>query len=78
MRPLSLISLFDSNNIIQKETVPLKEVKVVNPPRNVYTVIQINPLTLEEQLIMYSGETEYIDINENKLNPKMTVIIDNE
>jgi hypothetical protein len=32
---------------------PLKEVKVVEPNFDTYTVINIDPYTLEEQLIMY-------------------------
>lgn len=35
------------------ETAPLQEVKVHEPNFNTYTAIQINPYTLEEQLIMY-------------------------
>ena len=43
-RPMSVVRLFES---------PLSEVKVVEPNFDTYTVITINPYTLEEQLIMY-------------------------
>jgi hypothetical protein len=43
-RPLSIIRLFEN---------PLQEVKVVEPNFDTYTAININPYTLEEQLIMY-------------------------
>ena len=53
-RPMSIVRLFET---------PLSEVKVVEPnfpegeawlsPYDTYTVININPYTLEEQLIMY-------------------------
>jgi len=42
-RSLSVVRLFE----------PLKEVKVVEPNFDTYTAININPYTLEEQLIMY-------------------------
>ncbi len=42
-RPLSVVRLFE----------PLKEVKVVEPNFDTYTVVNINPYTLEEQLMMY-------------------------
>lgn len=45
VRPFSLVRLF--------EVTPLKEVKVVEPNFDTYTVVNINPYTLEEQLIMY-------------------------
>jgi hypothetical protein len=48
VRPFSLVRLF--------ETTPLQEVKVhpVGEPNfETYTVVTINPYTLEEQLIMY-------------------------
>ena len=32
---------------------PLREVKVVEPNFDTYTVVNINPYTLEEQLMMY-------------------------
>ena len=47
VRPLSIVRLFES---------PLKEVNIIpgdEPNFNNYTVININPYTLEEQLIMY-------------------------
>jgi predicted transcriptional regulator len=40
---MSIIKLFE----------PLREVKVVEPNFDTYTVINMNPYTLEEQLIMY-------------------------
>ena len=43
-RAFSIVRLFES---------PLKEVKVVEPNFDTYTVVNINPYTLEEQLIMY-------------------------
>jgi hypothetical protein len=42
-RPLSIVRLFE----------PLREVKVVEPNFDTYTAININPYTLEEQLMMY-------------------------
>jgi hypothetical protein len=45
VRPLSLARLFDS--------YPLQEVKVVEPNFDTYTVITMNPVTLEEQLSIY-------------------------
>jgi hypothetical protein len=42
-RPLSIVRLFE----------PLREVKVVEPNFDTYTTININPYTLEEQLMMY-------------------------
>ena len=45
VRPMSLVRLFDS--------YPLQEVKVVEPNFDTYTVVTINPLTLEEQLSIY-------------------------
>jgi hypothetical protein len=45
VRPLSLVRLFDS--------YPLQEVKVVEPNYDTYTVVTMNPLTLEEQLSIY-------------------------
>lgn len=42
-RQMSIIKLFE----------PLREVKVVEPNFDTYTVINMNPYTLEEQLIMY-------------------------
>lgn len=72
MKPLSLVSVFESNNVIQKEVVPLKEVKVVNPPRDTYTVVQINPFTLEERLIMFPS------LEEDKVRENKHIIIDIE
>jgi hypothetical protein len=43
-RSLSIVRLFES---------PLKEVKIIEPNFDSYTVINIDPYTLEEQLIMY-------------------------
>jgi hypothetical protein len=43
-RSISLVRLFET---------PLNEVKVVEPNFDTYTAININPYTLEEQLIMY-------------------------
>lgn len=43
-RPMSIVRLFEA---------PLTEVKVVEPNFDTYTVVNINPYTLEEQLIMY-------------------------
>jgi hypothetical protein len=43
VRSLSVVKLFE----------PLKEVKVVEPNFDTYTAINIDPYTLEEQLIMY-------------------------
>ncbi len=40
---MSIVKLFE----------PLREVKVVEPNFDTYTVINMNPYTLEEQLIMY-------------------------
>ena len=45
VRPLSLVRLFDS--------YPLQEVKVVEPNFDTYTVVTMNPITLEEQLSIY-------------------------
>jgi hypothetical protein len=42
-RPMSVVHLFD----------PLREVKVHEPNFETYSVININPYTLEEQLILY-------------------------
>jgi hypothetical protein len=42
-RPMSVVRLFD----------PLREVKVHEPNFETYTVVNINPYTLEEQLILY-------------------------
>lgn len=42
-RPMSVVRLFD----------PLREVKVHEPNFETYSVININPYTLEEQLILY-------------------------
>ncbi len=53
MRSFSLLSLFDNYAATKKQPEELKEVKVVNPPRETYTVVQIDPYTLEERLIMY-------------------------
>lgn len=72
MKPLSLVSLFESNNIIKKESVPLKEVKVVNPPHNTYSVVQINPYTLEERLIMFPS------LEENMTQQNTHIVIDIE
>lgn len=72
MKPLSLVSLFNSNNIIQKESVQVKEVKVVNPPHNTYSVIQINPFTLEERLIMFPS------LEEDNTNKNNYLVIDVE
>jgi hypothetical protein len=40
---MSIVKLFE----------PLKEVKVVEPNFDTYTVIKINPYTLEEEVILY-------------------------
>ena len=45
VRPLSLARLFDG--------YPLQEVKVVEPNFDTYTVVTMNPITLEEQLSIY-------------------------
>ncbi len=45
VRPMSLVRLFDS--------YPLQEVKVVEPNFDTYTVVTMNPITLEEQLSIY-------------------------
>lgn len=42
-RPMSVVRLFD----------PLREVKIHEPNFETYTVVNINPYTLEEQLILY-------------------------
>ena len=42
-RPMSVVRLFD----------PLREVKVHEPNFETYTVVNINPYTLEEQLMLY-------------------------
>ena len=42
-RPMSVVRLFD----------PLREVKIHEPNFETYSVISINPYTLEEQLILY-------------------------
>lgn len=42
----SVVKLFES-------TTPLHEVKVHEPNFETYTVVNINPYTLEEQIIMY-------------------------
>jgi hypothetical protein len=44
VRSISLVRLFES---------PLNEVKVVEPNFESNTVVNMNPYTLEEQLIMY-------------------------
>lgn len=45
-KPVNLVRLLSN--------APLHEVKVVAEPNfNTYTVVNINPYTLEEQLIMY-------------------------
>jgi hypothetical protein len=43
-RPVSVVRLFET---------PLSEVKVQEPNFETYTVISINPYTLEEQLMLY-------------------------
>ncbi len=43
-RPMSVVRLFET---------PLHEVKVHEPNFETYSVININPYTLEEQLILY-------------------------
>ncbi len=55
MRSMSLVKLFPMGEALQSpyDNYSLQEVKVVEPNYDTYTVITINPITMEEQLSTY-------------------------
>ena len=50
--PAAMTGVAHASNIVQLYQ-PLAEVRVHNPPPARYTVVKVNPYTLEEQLILY-------------------------
>jgi len=55
MRSISLVKLFPMGEALQSpyDNYSLQEVKVVEPNYDTYTVITMNPITMEEQLSIY-------------------------
>jgi hypothetical protein len=53
--PATMTGMAHASNTVKQcqAPVPLTEVRVHNPPRYSYTVVNVNPYTLEEQLILY-------------------------
>jgi hypothetical protein len=50
--PATMTGVAHASNVVQLYQ-PLAEVRVHNPPPSRYTVVNVNPYTLEEQLILY-------------------------
>jgi hypothetical protein len=50
--PATMTGVAHASNVVQLYQ-PLAEVRVHNPPPSRYTVVKVNPYTLEEQLILY-------------------------
>jgi hypothetical protein len=50
--PATMTGVAHASNVVQLYH-PLTEVRVHNPAPSSYTVVNINPYTLEEQLVLY-------------------------
>jgi hypothetical protein len=68
--PATMTGLTHTSNVVKLyQAQPLAEVRVHNPRPYSYTVVNVNPYTLEEQLVLYP----FVVVDEN--TPPESVVV---